>query len=173
MTSKKLINNKILETERLYLREFTIEDAQLLLELNSDPRVTKYTEYGTMSTLEEAQKKLNTDILLQYKNKLGRWAVFIKSNDEFIGWCGVKYSEIDKAHTLGYRFFYKHWGKGYATEAAKASLEYALNVLNIKKIISKAMKENNASINVMKKLGMVYLEDDVFAEHSAVVYITV
>jgi len=170
---EKIINNKIIETKRLYLREFTIEDAQLLLELNSDPRVTKYTEFRTMSTLEEAKKKLNSDILLQYQNKLGRWAVFIKSNDEFIGWCGVKYSETDKAHTLGYRFFYKHWGKGYATEAAKASLEYAFNVLKLKEVIAKAMKENRASINVMKKIGMVYLKEDIFAEHAAEVYTTV
>jgi RimJ/RimL family protein N-acetyltransferase len=70
-------------------------------------------------------------------------------------------------------FFYNHWGKGYATEAAKASLEYAQNVLKLKNIIAKAMKDNSASINVMQKLGMVYLKDDVFAEHSAVVYSTV
>lgn len=163
--------NKILETPRLYLREFTIDDAQLLVDLNSDPRVTRYTEFGPITTIEAAEKKLNSDILLQYPNKLGRWAVHLKSNNEFIGWCGVKYIQKENIHTLGYRYFHKHWGKGYATEAAKASLEYGINVLKLKEIIAKAAKENTASIQVIKKLGMVYLKDELCAHDPAEVYI--
>ena len=160
-----------LETERLYLREFTIDDAPLLVDLNCDPRVVKYTENGLITTIEAAKLKLTNDILLQYPNKLGRWAVHLKSTDEFIGWCGVKYIEKEKVHTLGYRFFYKHWHNGYATEAAKISLEYASASLKLRGIIAKALKENTASIQVMKKLGMVYLKDDVFANQPAEVYI--
>jgi RimJ/RimL family protein N-acetyltransferase len=163
--------NIILQTPRLYSREFTLDDAQLLVDLNSDPRVTKYTEKGPITTIEDAIKRLQTDILPQYPNKLGRWAVFLRSNDEFIGWCGVKYIEREKVYTLGYRFFHKHWGKGYATEAAKGSLDYATTVLNLKGILAKAMKENTASIHVMKKLGMVYLKDETCADHPAEVYI--
>lgn len=162
---------KILTTERLYFREFTAEDAQLIFELNSDPRVTHYTEKGPDKSIEDARKRLERDILPQYKNNVGRWAVFLKSNDEFIGWCGVKYIEKENVYTLGYRFLHKHWGKGYATEAAKASLEYATNVLKIKDILAKAMSLNTASIHVMKKLGMVYLKNEICAEHPAEVYI--
>ena len=161
----------IFTTERLYLREFTLEDTKNLVDLNSDPRVTRYTENEPILTLEDAHKKLTTDILLQYPNKMGRWAVHLKSNDEFIGWCGIKYSKKDDAITLGYRFFHKHWGNGYATESAKASLEYGTTVLKLKSIIAKAAKENLASIQVMKKLGMVYLRDDLCAHDEAVVYI--
>ena len=145
---------------------------QNIVDLNADPRVTKYTENEPIHTLDDAHKKLTADILLQYPNKMGRWAVHLKSNDEFIGWCGIKYSKKDDAITLGYRFFYKHWGKGYATESAKASLEYGTNVLKLKGIIAKAAKENTASIHVLKKLGMVYLRDDLCAHDPAVVYIT-
>jgi RimJ/RimL family protein N-acetyltransferase len=163
---------KIIETERLYLREFTMEDVQLLLDLNSDPDVTKYTEKGPVLSLADAEKRLSKDILLQYKNHgIGRWAVHLKINNEFIGWCGIKYSESDKAVTLGYRFFPNHWGKGYATEAAKACLEYGKNIYGLKSIIAKAMKENTASIQVMKKLGMVWLRNDICAEHPAEVYV--
>jgi ribosomal-protein-alanine N-acetyltransferase len=162
---------KIIETERLYLREFTTSDAPLLLELNSDPRVTMYTEKGGMKTLEEAQEKLN-DILLHYqKQGIGRWAVHLKATDEFTGWCGIKRVESENTVTLGYRFFHKHWGKGYATEASKACLDYGLNVLKLEQIIAKAMKENTASIHVMKKSGMVYLRNDICAEHPAEVYV--
>ena len=100
---------KIIETERLYLREFTPDDSQLILDLNSDPLVTRYTEKGPDKNIEDAKRRLEKDILPQYKNKVGRWAVFLKSNDEFIGWCGVKYIEKENVYTLGYRFFPKHW----------------------------------------------------------------
>ncbi len=148
-----------------------MDDTQLIVDLNSDPRVTKYTEYGAITAIEDAEKKLRTDLLLQYPNKLGRWAVYLKSNNEFIGWCGLKFIEDENIYTLGYRFFYKHWGKGYATEAARASLDYGINILKLKSIHAKAMKENTASIQVMKKLGMVYLKDEICAEHPAVVYV--
>jgi [ribosomal protein S5]-alanine N-acetyltransferase len=161
----------VFTTERLYLREFTLDDAKLIYELNSDPLVTKYTEKGPDKNLEDALKRLKNDILPQYKNRVGRWAVFLKENDEFIGWCGVKYVEKENVYTLGYRFFPKYWGKGYATEAAKASLEYATNVLHIKGIIAKAMNVNTASIHVIKKLGMVYLKNEICADHPAEVYI--
>jgi RimJ/RimL family protein N-acetyltransferase len=162
---------KILETERLYLREFTMDDAQILLELNSDPRVTRYTEKGGMKTIGDAEDRLRNDILVQYKNHgIGRWAVFLKKNNEFIGWCGIKYSSSDKAVTLGYRFFHKHWGKGYATESAKACLDYGRDVLKINTIIAKAMSLNTASIHVIKKLGMTYVRNEVCAEHPAEVY---
>ncbi|MGZ6523315.1 MAG: GNAT family N-acetyltransferase [Bacteroidia bacterium] len=161
----------LLETERLYFREFTIDDAQLIVDLNSDPRVTKYTEHGPIKSIAEAEKKLKTDLLLQYPNKLGRWAVHLKSNDEFIGWCGLKYVEKENAVTLGYRFFFKHRNKGYATESAKAALNYGTQVLQLKNIIAKAAKENTASINVLKKLGMVYLKDDMCAHDPAEVYV--
>jgi RimJ/RimL family protein N-acetyltransferase len=164
---------KIIETERLYLREFTMDDAQLLLELNSDPRVTMYTEKGGIRTIEEAENRLRNDILLQYsEHGIGRWAVHLKGTDEFVGWCGIKHSKTDQAVTLGYRFFHKHWGKGFATEASKACLDYGINVLKLENIIAKAMKENTASIRVMQKLGMVYLRNDICAEHPAEVYTT-
>jgi RimJ/RimL family protein N-acetyltransferase len=162
---------QLITTERLYLREFTPDEAQLIFELNSDPRVTMYTEKGPDKSLEDAQRRLLNDILPQYKHGVGRWAVFLKSNDEFIGWCGVKYIEKENIYTLGYRFFPKHWGKGYATEAAQASLEYATKTLNIKGILAKAMSVNTASIHVIKKLGMVYLKDEVCADHPAEIYI--
>lgn len=79
----------ILETPRLYLREFTITDAQLLLALNKDPEVLKYVHELPLHTIEDAEQILINNILPQYSiYKLGRMAVHLKENDEFIGWCG-------------------------------------------------------------------------------------
>ncbi|CAN5350586.1 GNAT family N-acetyltransferase [soil metagenome] len=162
---------KIVETERLYLREFTIDDAQLLIDLNSNPNVTRYPGDGPVKGIEEAKRILTDVILPQYKNKIGRWAVHLKSNDEFIGWCGLKFiveaNEID----LGYRFFETHWRKGYASESAKAVMDYGVNTLKLKNIIAKAAKDNIASILVIKKLGMVYLKDDLCDHDPAEIYV--
>lgn len=151
---------KVLETERLYLREFTIEDAQLLIDLNSNPNVTRYVGDGPVKDLEEAKTILTDIIFPQYPNKMGRWAVHLKDNDEFIGWCGLKYIAEVNETDLGYRFFENHWGNGYASEAAKAVLNYGVDTLKLKNIIACAAKANTASLNVIKKLGMAYLEDD-------------
>lgn len=163
--------NRILETPRLYLREFTIDDAQLLIDLNNNPNVTRYTGDGPVKDLEEAKRILTDVILPQYNNKMGRWAVHLKSNNEFIGWCGLKFIAEENEIDLGYRFFENHWGKGYASESAKAVLEYGVNTLKLKNIIARAAKDNTASINVIKKLGMVYLKEDMCAHDPAEVYI--
>lgn len=161
----------VLETERLYLREFTIDDAQLLIDLNSDIEVTKYTGDGPVKDVDEAKGILSNIILPQYKNKIGRWAVHLKSTNEFIGWCGIKFIQEQNEYDLGYRFFKKHWGSGYATESAKVVLDYGTKTLKLKNIIGRAAKENIASINVLKKMGMVYLNDDMCAHDPAEVYI--
>lgn len=163
--------NRILETSRLYLREFTIDDAQLLIDLNSNPNVTRYTGDGPVKDLDEAKRILTDIIFPQYKNKMGRWAVHLKSNDEFIGWCGLKFIAEENEIDLGYRFFENHWGKGYASESAKVVMEYGVNTLKLKNIIARAAKDNAASINVIKKLGMVYLKEDKCAHDPAEVYI--
>lgn len=164
-------NKNIFETERLYLREFTIDDAQLLIDLNSDSDVTRYTGDGPVKDIEEAKRILTEIIFPQYKNKMGRWAVRLKSNDEFIGWCGLKYLADSNVTDLGYRFFKRHWGKGYATESAKAVIDYGVYTLKLTNIVARAAKANIASINVIKKMGMVYLKDEMCAHDPAEVYI--
>jgi RimJ/RimL family protein N-acetyltransferase len=105
--------NVVIETERLLLRTFTILDAPLLFDLNSDPEVTRYT-LDLIHDIEEAKQVLEKTILPQYAlYNYGRWAVHIKPHLEFIGWCGLKIIpgiEVD----LGYRFKRSAWGKGYA-----------------------------------------------------------
>jgi len=165
------LKNIILSTPRLYLREFTIGDAQLLIDLNSTIDVTRYTGDGPVKDLEEAKRILTEIIFPQYKNKIGRWAVHLKDTNEFIGWCGLKYIADNNEVDLGYRFFKQYWGKGYATESAKAVLDYGINTMHLKNIVAQAAKANTASLNVIKKLGFVYLKDDLCAHDEAEVYV--
>jgi [ribosomal protein S5]-alanine N-acetyltransferase len=148
----------IVTTERLYLREFNLNDAQLLVGLNSDPQVTRYTGDGPVN-LSEAKQILDDVILPQYINKMGRWAVHLKSDNEFIGWCGIKYIQSLDEYDLGYRFFKKHWGKGYATESALAVMQYGKNVLKLKEIVGRASVDNHNSIKVLEKAGLTFKEE--------------
>ncbi len=147
-----------LTTERLYLREFTTDDAQLLVDLNSNPNVTRYTGDGQVDIAQA--KEILTDVIFpQCKNNIGRWAVCLKDTNEFVGWCGVKYIEQLNETDLGYRFFEKHWGKGYATESAEAVMDHALNVLKLKNLVGRADLENTVSRKVLEKVGMKFSEE--------------
>lgn len=149
--------NIIIETERLLLREFTEHDANLIYELNSDPDVVRYT-HDLIKDLSHATEVLQKTILPQYAlYRHGRWGVHIKRSLEFIGWCGLKYrSELDEID-LGYRFKKEAWGKGYATEAAYASINYGFEKLGLKGITARAEIENEASWKVLEKCGMTYI----------------
>ncbi len=150
----------IIETERLILHEFTLADAQLLVDLNSNPEVVKYL-HELPTTLEVAQQVLESVILPQYKlYNHGRWAVHLKSNHEFIGWCGLKYVKERNEVDLGYRFFQQHWGRGYATETAKASIGYGFNTLNMQHIMAMAHVDNIGSQKVILKCGMAFRKED-------------
>lgn len=147
--------NLLFSSERLYFREFTINDAGLIRELNSDPEVTRYVH--DITTNWEPIDVLTNVIIPQYRlYRYGRWAVHLRGNDEFIGWCGLKFRPEHNYVDLGYRLMQRYWGQGYATEAAKASLQYGFEVLQLKRIFAMAHLSNKMSWKVLEKIGMQY-----------------
>ena len=162
--------NIIFQTPRLILRQITLHDAPLILELNSNPEIVKYVHEPTLKTVEQAEEIITNIILPQYKNNLGRWAIITKDNNDFIGWCGLKYRpEIDEID-LGYRLMQKAWGKGFATEAAAKTLEYGFRTLNIKLITGRAHIENLASIKVLEKIGMDFIVEGIVDDYPVRTY---
>lgn len=151
----------VLETPRLILRQFTEDDALLIFELNSDPEVIKFIHEPVMTNEEQAVKVIADTILPQYKNNLGRWATHTKSNNEFIGWCGLKYRPDPDEIDLGYRFKRAVWGNGFATEAAKYTLDHGFNNLHLQIITGRAHIENIASIKVLEKIGMQFTKEEI------------
>lgn len=147
---------KILETERLYFRQFTLDDAEILYQMHQDPAITKYTgDPIPWDSVELVAKILQEAILPQYEKSIGRWATFIKEGDVFIGWCGLK--DVDGEVDLGYRYLQQYWGKGYATEAARAVLQYGIDN-KIRNIVGRASVENIASVKVLEKIGLSFFE---------------
>ena len=145
-----------LETKRLYLREFHIEDGEFFFELNKDPEVVKYTGDKAFESTEEAR-----EFIYNYKHYekfgYGRWLVIEKESGNKIGFCGLKNNGnyID----LGYRFIKSAWGKGYATEAAHAVLQAGFQRPQLEEVFVYAHPENTASLRVIKKLDFQYIDD--------------
>lgn len=148
----------ILQTDRLLLRELVLSDAQRLYRLNQDPEVIRFTGDRAFTDEHHARKFLESyDHYHQYG--FGRWAVIEKESGEFLGWCGLKYDPEIGQTDLGFRFFKKHWNKGFATEAAQATLGYAFGPLERQTIVGRAMKANTASIRVLEKIGMKFEQE--------------
>mgnify|MGYP002784813267 CR=1 FL=1 len=148
----------ILETPRLILREFTLDDAPALLRMCSEPAIIRYTgDPPTVTTLDDARANMLARPLADYaKHGYGRWACVLKETGEVIGFAGLKVLDDLNEVDLGYRFFPEHWGKGLATEAARPVLDYGFTRLKLPRIIALAEPENVASVRVLEKLGMAY-----------------
>jgi RimJ/RimL family protein N-acetyltransferase len=151
------------ETERLLLRELHPTDDKGMFELDSDPEVHQYLGRRPIKTIEES-RNLIAFVREQYnKNGIGRWAVVEKETQQFAGWAGLKLiTEPINHHThyydLGYRFIRRYWGKGFATEAAKASLVYGFGKMQLNEIYGMAHIHNMASQQVLTKVGLQYVE---------------
>ncbi len=125
----------ILESDRLLFRLFTINDADLVYQLNLDPEVTRYT-HDPITDREKAREVLEKSILPQYVlYNHGRWAVHLKKDLSFIGCCGLKFRPEREEIDLGYRFMKAYWGQGYTTEAAYACLRCGFEKLHLQRIV--------------------------------------
>jgi RimJ/RimL family protein N-acetyltransferase len=153
----------VLETQRLILRELLPSDAEGMFEMDSDPEVHFYLGNKPVKTIEESKEAIEF-IRQQYsENGIGRWAVIEKESLEFIGWAGFKFTkEKINGHSdfydLGYRFRKKAWGKGYATEVAKACVDYGFTTMHLNDIYARAMVENLHSRKVLEKAGLRFVE---------------
>jgi ribosomal-protein-alanine N-acetyltransferase len=150
----------LVETERLLLRELLAEDALSMFTMDSDPEVHRYLGNKPLMSLRQSQEQI-TFIQRQYReNGIGRWAVIDKQTGDFVGWSGLKLitellNQRTNFYELGYRFLRPYWGRGYATEAAQASVHYAFNTLGLTAIYSMADVQHQASHHVLLKLGFV------------------
>lgn len=143
----------IAETPRLVIREYIAADAPALAMMNDDPRVLQYAKRQPYNNVAEAELYTQTYKTMYDDYGFGRWAVVTREDGQCIGYCGIKFRPDKNLIDLGYRFLPSHWGKGYATEAAKACVEYAFNKLRLPRIWLSAAPENAASRHVAEKIG--------------------
>jgi [ribosomal protein S5]-alanine N-acetyltransferase len=159
----------LFETERLYLRKFTITDARFILELLNTPTWLQYIGDRGVRNLEDAENYLRNGSLQSYEeNGFGFYCVIEKSTGKPIGMCGfIKREELTDVD-LGFAFLPEYLGQGYGYEIAKATLEFGKRNLNLKRIIAIVNPENEASNKLLKKLGFNYEKTIEFGINKAV-----
>ena len=148
-----------LTTSRLRLRPWRDDDLEPWIALNADPEVMRF--FPSLLDRDQAQAgmtRINNSIA---ERGYGLWAVEVLGGAPFIGFCGIREVPFQaavlgpRAIEIGWRFARAHWGHGYATEGARASLAYGFDVLGLDEIIAMLVPDNQRSAAVCERLGMV------------------
>ena len=151
-----------IKTERLILRMYRPEDLETVYKLCSDPYVTKFfPDYYTIErdyVLSSMPRRLDR----WRKQGFGQFGVFDKESEQLIGYCGLQYLDNTEEVEIYYGLFKDFWGKGLATEAAKANLRFGFETVKLDKIVAATHPGNTDSHKVLKKIGMRQGEDTVF-----------
>jgi [ribosomal protein S5]-alanine N-acetyltransferase len=144
----------LFSTQRLQLCTLQLTDAAFVMELLNSPGWLHYIGNRNIYSLSDAENYLINGPQKSYQEHgHGLWKVILKDTTQSIGLCGIlKRPEFDLPD-LGYAFLPAFHGKGYAQEAAESTLQYAVNLLNIKELYATVMPENIRSVYLLKNLG--------------------
>jgi RimJ/RimL family protein N-acetyltransferase len=150
-----------LETDRLLLRRFTEADVELLVELDSDPAVMRYLGNGR-PTPRHVLEQETLPRVLRHHDRIGGpafWAAFERDTGDFLGWFELQPAGPDGPDEaeLGYRLRRPAWGKGYASEGARALVDHGFAEWGLRRIVATTMAVNAASRRVMEKAGLRYI----------------
>ncbi|MGP4969669.1 GNAT family N-acetyltransferase [Psychrobacter aquimaris] len=152
---------KVIETERLYLRQWQASDFAVFAEINADPEVMKYFPKLLSTAVSNAIAHKCQQLIID--KGWGLWAVSLKDrskeNGAFIGFVGLNDTHADMSFApaveIAWRLHKDCWGQGYATEAASAALNFAFNELSLDEVVSFTAVINKRSQRVMERIGML------------------
>ncbi len=160
MDREIVMSEYAIKTERLILRPWRAEDLEPFARLNADPRVREY--FPSIKNYEETAEEFRLIKAGIEATGWGFWAATLIKNGQFIGFIGLNnvgfLAGFTPAVEIGWRLAHEYWGKGYATEGAKASLQYGFENLKLDEIVSFTPTQNKRSQNVMQKIGMYHDE---------------
>ncbi len=148
-----------ISTERLILREYTVEDFSLMKSVYTDPEIMKYAYWDVYSDTKMRRyfEKVIEDNNRTENRSAYEFAVFEKKSGQYIGSGDI---DVDLKNNyggyaeIGYFLLKSHWGKGYAAEIAKKLIEYCFDKLNLHKVYASCHALNKSSEKVMRKSGM-------------------
>lgn len=146
---------KILETERLLLREITEGDAEFILELLNEPGWIQNIGDRGVRTIEDARAYIVEKLVAGYeRNGFGLYLVELKETGASAGMCGLVKRDSLEDVDIGFAFLERFWSKGYAFESASAIMDYAQTQVGLKRIVAIVSPDNRGSIKVLEKIGM-------------------
>jgi [ribosomal protein S5]-alanine N-acetyltransferase len=160
-----------LETERLILRPLTIDDVDAIYAVIGDPVAMQY--YPRTFSREDAVEWIERNRGWQERDGYSLLAVVLKSTGKVIGDCGLSWQLADETPMLelGYHLQREQWGRGYATEAARACMEYAFRELSAEKLMSLILAENQPSRRVAERNGMTVERQVMYSGRPHLLYV--
>lgn len=149
----------MIESQRLGLRNLKLSDIDDLYNILSDPETMKY--YPKTYSKAETKNWISKSMKSYIENGFGLWAIILKSNNQFIGQCGITLQNIDDeiVPEIGYHINKIHWNQGFGTEAAYLCLNYGFSILKLKEIYIHTSLKNTPSRRVAEKIGMVKIKE--------------
>lgn len=150
----------LIETARLQMREFTLDDLDAVYAFATCEQVSKFTgDSGAVKTKQDAAAIIKDVWMAEYERYgYGRYALIFKETQKVIGFCGVKFEKRLQATDIGYRLLPEYWGQGLASEAVAATMEYARDKLKLDRIVADAVEDNIASNKILKKLDFSQID---------------
>lgn len=154
----------VIETDRLYLRQWQASDFATFAAINADPEVMAYFPKVLTTSLSDTIAK-KCQQLIEDKG-WGLWAVSLKQNDLFIGFVGLNDTNANMSFApaveIAWRLHKDYWGQGYATEAARAALGFAFTELALDEVVSFTAVINKRSQLIMTRIGMTNTQDNFY-----------
>lgn len=151
-------------TPHLYFRTWRTDDIDLAIDLWGDPEVTRFIVAMGRMTDDEVKVRLLQEIDNQEKYRVQYWPCFSRSDEMFIGCCGIRpYDPSTNIYEIGFHILRQYWGKGFAVEAAKGVMKYAFNKLSVAGLFAGHHPDNIVSPHVLKKLGFQYTHNEFYA----------
>jgi ribosomal-protein-alanine N-acetyltransferase len=152
-----------LTTKRLGFRVWSEDDFDLALGLWGDSEVTKLIDARGKLSEGQVRERLSQEISTAGSHGVQYWPVFLLENDEHVGCCGLRpYDESGKIMEIGFHIGSQHWGRGYATEAARAVMVYAFERLEVIGLFAGHNPKNEASRHILERLGFRYTHDELY-----------
>lgn len=151
-----LLRTPTLHTPRLQLRPFAEDDLDAILSLQSNPRVLRYWDAPPWNDRAQAERFITVCRQMEGEGTGARLAIDRLADGAFIGWCALsQWNPNHRSARLGYCFDETAWGKGFATEAVGALLQWAFDTLDLNRVQAETDTRNTASSRVLEKLGFI------------------
>lgn len=152
------MNIPTIETTNLFLRPWTLEDAESLCQILLEPGMMKYFPPSSPATVEKAKRYISHQLNHWEQRGYGHWAVVTRADAQLAGWNGLEFLNETNETEVAYLLSHRVWGNGFATEAAQAAVRFGFENCDLPAIIGLVHPSNTGSIRVLQKCGLTFAD---------------
>lgn len=152
-----------LTTNRLGFRCWTNDDFDLAVDLWGDRDVTRFIDSRSPPSEDQVRERLSKKISTEREHGIQYWPIFLLKSDEHVGCCGLRpHDKTKRVFEIGFQICKRHWGSGFATEAAAATIAYAFESLSVRTLFAGHHPANHASRHILHNLNFHYTHEEFY-----------